>query len=602
MKRLCRNILRTIRQNSLFFKILFVTLISIITVSVLITFSIFRMSTDLFMETFSITNNKVLDQIKTRFEDFSYSIVNTAIEVQNNGTIKRVLSREGMSSIQTATSSYDVVNQLERIYLNIEPYDANLVLWGEHQHLFNMNYSSWPISWNQLDELDLTRDTFRHSSEILYRYLPPNDSRKESLIVASKALKQRSSNHIYGILYMSIKEKDLKEFYVSYTSEENQVFLLDSEGTIVSSSLDQMIGEKSTELQKASKEFSERDLNYQEIELFGENNILLAEYLPTFNMYLVNTIRKESVMDHIVNMKEIIFISLAIVSLAVFLVFLISRRMTKSLSKLVEQISDMAKYDFNKRIAEDGGYEAKKLAHAFNYMLNELHEYVEIIVETEKKQRKAELEALQHQINPHFLYNTLASVKFMVQQGQKDKATDTIHSLISLLQHALRDVNETITVEQELINLKHYVQINQARYGDRIHVSYFVSPSSYVCRIPKLIIQPFIENAFFHAFTHKKEGFIQVLISENKDFLLCEVVDNGDGMELESLASESNRYKRNKQLFSGIGVSNVHNRIQLLYGRSYGVEISSEVGVGTKVQIWLPSQIDSNQSKENTYI
>ncbi|UFT98796.1 sensor histidine kinase [Radiobacillus kanasensis] len=589
MKRVWRKVISTIRHNNLFFKMFLVMVLSIISVSVLIAFSTIRMSSNLFMETFSITNNKVLDQIKTRFEDFSYSIVNASIEVQNNGTIKRVLSAEKMSSVQTATSNYEVIHQLERIYLNIEPYEANMVVWGEHQHLFNMNYSSWPTSWERLQGLDITDNAHHHPDEILYQFLPSEKSGKESLIVASKALKERMSNHIYGVLHISIKEKDLKKFYDGYTSEENQVFLLDSSGRIVSSSRESMIGEKSKKLKERSIESSEQNINYQEIRLFGENQILLADYLPTFDMYLVNIISKDSVMDQLINIKELILISVGIVVIAVFVVFIMSRRMTKSLTHIVNQISNMAKYDFNKQVSESGGYEAKKIANAFNYMLNELHEYVEIIVKTEKKQRKAELEALQHQINPHFLYNTLTSVKFMVHQGQKEKATETIHSLISLLQSALRDVNETISVEQEVVNLKNYVQINQARYGDGIKVSYFVSPTCLSYHIPKLVIQPFIENAFFHAFTLKKNGYIQVFISEQENKLICEVVDNGDGMNVEEVKDFKSKRKADKQLFSGIGVSNVHERIQLLYGKNYGVDMMSERGEGTRVQIKLPN-------------
>lgn len=142
-------------------------------------------------------------------------------------------------------------------------------------------------------------------------------------------------------------------------------------------------------------------------------------------------------------------------------------------------------------------------------MLDELNEYVEKLVETQKEQRNAELAALQHQINPHFLYNTLASVNFLVQQGSQEKAVQTIHALISMLQNALSNVSESITVTQELENLKSYVFINHVRYGERIRVNFFVSPDCMDCHLPKLIIQPFIENAFFHAFT-RKSGDISI--------------------------------------------------------------------------------------------
>lgn len=108
-------------------------------------------------------------------------------------------------------------------------------------------------------------------------------------------------------------------------------------------------------------------------------------------------------------------------------------------------------------------------------MLNELQDHVDILLKTQRQARKAELEALQHQINPHFLYNTLTSVKFMVKEGKKEEAFDTIDALIPLLQNALGNVDETITVEQEAANIEHYILINRMRYGNKIKVNTLIS-------------------------------------------------------------------------------------------------------------------------------
>jgi two-component system sensor histidine kinase YesM len=148
-------------------------------------------------------------------------------------------------------------------------------------------------------------------------------------------------------------------------------------------------------------------------------------------------------------------------------------------------------------------------------------------------------------------------------------------------------VNETITVEEELINLKHYVYINQIRNGNRIKVDYFVSPDCMSAKVPKLVLQPFIENAFFHAFNIKTSGYIYVTIMKDRDMLQCEVVDTGDGMDLDN-KEETPASSVSRQLFSGIGIRNVHDRLILLYGEPYGVTITSTPGQGTKVSIKIP--------------
>ncbi|MNC27298.1 putative sensor-like histidine kinase [compost metagenome] len=314
---------------------------------------------------------------------------------------------------------------------------------------------------------------------------------------------------------------------------------------------------------------------------------MLADYLPSYNLYIVNLIDKNETIGTLFDKKMLFLIGGAIAAVALLLIYFLTKRLTKSLRTLVKKMSNVTKKNFHNYMAVTGSYETRQLSTAFNYMLRELNDYVAQLVETQKEQRNAELAALQQQINPHFLYNTLASVNILVQRGSKEQATETIHALISLLQNTISNVKETITVEDELINLKHYVFITQVRNGNRIKVETFVSPDCMSAKVPKLILQPFIENAFFHAFNIKSSGYIYVTIMKDRDMLHCEVVDTGDGMDLDNKetipASTSSR-----QLFSGIGIRNVHDRLLLLYGEPYGVSISSTPGQGTKVSIRIP--------------
>lgn len=572
--------------------------VSIVAVSLLITFSSIRMSSNLFMETFSLSNSKALEQIERQFEDYSFAIVSAANQVQNNGTIKRVLTQTDATTIETFRSYHDISLQIERIYPTVESYDANMIVLGINERLYNVNYSNWPVSWEVLRNHPITEYTINRPNTLLYQYLPSTSFTDEPMIVATKALMERSTGKIYGVLYFPIREAQLKQFYEGYTSMENEVLLVDSTGKIVSSNKEDMIGNEAVDVLALAKQVDDEELEFKDVHVLGKDYMLMSQYLPTYDMYLVNLVDKNAVLDSLVNTKEILLISLGIVLLAVIVVFLISRRMTNSISRLVKQISVMAKHDFNKPVAETGGYEAKKIANAFNSMLSELQAYVGLVVQAQQKQRGAELMALQHQINPHFIYNTLASIKFMIQQDKKEKATDMIHALISLLQNALSNVDQTVTVEQEIADLKNYVLINQSRYGDGIKVNFFVSPDCLDCQLPKLILQPFIENAFFHAFNEKKEGFVQILVSKKGDNLLCEVADNGDGMEMKGDHTKED-FKEKRHLFSGIGIRNVHERIQLLYGEEYGVEITSQKGEGTKIKVDLPIQKSGSLNKPN---
>lgn len=593
MKIRMTNLLGRFKSNGLFFKIFIVMVISIISISFLITYNTIRMSEKLFMETFSITNYKVLNQMKTSFENFSFSIVKAANNVQQSRTVKSFLTAEDTDSMSMMKNYYDIIQQMKGLSSPVDEYEVNMVIMGANGRAYSTNYYYWPTSAEELKADPITIRTLKEPNRLLYQYDPADELKYYPSIVISKALMDQSTQTAYGVLYISIRESDFKQFYSNFTSEGNDVMLLNQSGMIVSSSKEELLGQEYKQLLEYAKEMEEANQDYKEIELFGKSYIVIAEYLPSYGMYLINLIDQESVISNMVNTKSIIMISILIVSIALLFLYFISRRLTKSLTTLVQEISSLAKYNFGQYVTVSGSYETKELANAFNYMLDELHDYVEQLVETQKKQRNAELAALQHQINPHFLYNTLTSIKMMVQQGDKEKSTNTIHSLISLLQNAIGNVNKTITVEEELEMLKDYIYINQVRYGDRIKVNYFVSPDCLAYHLPKLVLQPFIENAFFHGFTKKHTGYIHILVARKEQYLICEVIDNGDGM---ANRSKSPLHKNKRHLFSGIGIRNVDERIKLLYGEEYGVDISSEIGEGTRIMIQLPLITDKNST------
>lgn len=580
------------KHNTLFITISLITFMIIILVSVTITWTTIRMSEQFFFEKFSITNVKIINEIKESFESFHYSIVIASNNILQSGVIKTNLTEE-QTNAEKMISFFTMGEYIKQIQSNFDTYEFEIIVKGENGVTLTTNRPHWPISDQELNESFLTSNTLKEPKRLLYQY----DERKSEtrsieetrFVVATKALMDRLSGTVYGSLYFSFRESEFKKVYANYTSPGNDIFIVDKSGMIVSSNQSQLIGNKEVELLGYAQEIKTNSHKYMIGSFRGKEQIILVETLPSLDMYLFNIIDKEKAFGNLIDKRKIVLISIGIVFIALVSVFFVSRRLTNSLSKLVRQIENAPKSEFRQYVAVLGTYETRQIGHAFNSMLDELHEYVEQLMLSQKQKRNAELAALQQQINPHFLYNTLASIKFMVQQDSKEDTEAMITALISLLQNTIGNVNETVTVRQELDNLKNYVFINQKRYGNQINVSYLVAPDCLDVRLPKLILQPFMENSFFHGFNRKAGGSIHVLIWQEGDNLICEVVDNGDGIgEL----TETNLPKYRRQLFSGIGVRNVHERIQLIYGEEYGVTISSKQGEGTKVRIILPAHVE----------
>ncbi|MFF2483095.1 sensor histidine kinase [Paenibacillus sp. NPDC058071] len=589
MKRRRDQLFDRFKYNGLFVKVFLIMVASIIAVSVTSTWSTIRVSERVFMETFSLTNSKIMDQIKKNMESFHYSLVLASNSVIQSATMRSFLTQSDETSSATNQSYYRMGQQMKRISSTISAYEAGITVTGVNERRFSTDRSYWQLSYEELKKHPITIKSLEEPYRLHYDYDKSGFYGTSDLpvIIASKALMDRTSNIVYGMIYFAMPELTFRNFYDSNTSLGNDIAIINNDGIIISSNREEWIGRPSPELRQIAQDIEQEQLSYKNERIFGKDQIIVSDYMDSFGLYMVNLIDKDQAIGQLTDTKVTTFTVAVIILVAVIIVFLISRRMTKSLTRLVKQISTISKYDFRRHVTVSGSYETKQLGEAFNEMIDELNEYVGMLIQTEKKRRNAELEALQQQINPHFLYNTLASIKFMVQQGEKEKAAETINALISLLQSAIGNVSETITIAEELENMKSYVFINHIRYGDRIKVSYFVAPDCLDFRVPKLIIQPFIENAFFHAFNRKSEGLIYIMAAREGDMFVFEIVDNGDGMVMEpgKLLPKSHT---KRQLFSGIGVKNVNERIKLLYGEAYGVTIESELGKGTKVKIKIP--------------
>ncbi|SEU26191.1 sensor histidine kinase [Paenibacillus sp. NFR01] len=580
--------LRKLRDQSLFSKIFVVMMISIILVTVLIAGITVQMSQKLFVQTFSITNGKIINQIKSALDSSHYAAVNIAIDVAQSGAIRSFMTEQDATSLANFKRYFSMRDQMDRIQSGIGAKNIGISILGANGRSYTSDVTYWSGSSEQLKNIPITASAAERGGQLFYSFMDASPLNSQSrYLVAAKALVVPGTSKIYGTLYMFTRETDFRQNYASFTSQGNDVVILDQSGRVVSSNRTDQIGTTSPVLLDSARQMTESNQASQELTLDGRDVIVLADYLPSYNFYIVNLIDKNETIGKLLDKKAIFLIVAAIAAVAVLVIYFLTKKLTQSLRTLVKKMSNVTQKNFHNYMSVTGTYETRQLSTAFNYMLKELNDYVGQLVETQKEQRKAELAALQQQINPHFLYNTLASVNILVQRGSKEQATETIHALISLLQNTISNVNETITVEEELINLRHYVYINQVRYGDRIKVDYFISPDCMSVQVPKLMLQPFIENAFFHAFNIKNAGYIYVTIMKDRDTLHCEVVDTGDGMDLDNpevIPAPSG----SRQLFSGIGIRNVHDRLTLLYGEEYGVTISSTPGQGTKVQIRIP--------------
>ncbi|MGO4537758.1 sensor histidine kinase [Paenibacillus sp. 2TAB19] len=275
-----------------------------------------------------------------------------------------------------------------------------------------------------------------------------------------------------------------------------------------------------------------------------------------------------------------------------FIGFLVARISGKKIKRIISLVRSFQEGNFYKRIGFAGNDEFVYIANAFNQMAASLQELIRNVYEQGIQKKQAELDVLQAQINPHFLYNTLSTIGSLANLGEVEKVTNMVQGLSKFYRLTLNQGNVYISLENELEQVKQYLEIQRVKYADAFKVYIDVDPEILHIPIIKLILQPFVENIFKHAWFGSTIA-IRITGKRLGDRIELKVIDNGIGMRADTL-----RNMRSSSLHSdSYGLKNVEERIKLRYGNDFGIHIGSHFGAGTTVQIILP--VDNAEIRED---
>lgn len=291
------------------------------------------------------------------------------------------------------------------------------------------------------------------------------------------------------------------------------------------------------------------------------------------------------------NQIKYFFILVSVVGLiiVVLISLFVSAKISQPIQLLQEEMKQVEQGNFDISIDVKGEDEVKELSRTFNLMVARIRSLMNQIVEEQEAKRISEMKALQAQINPHFLYNTLDSIVWMNENHKYQGVTTMVAALAKLFRISISRGNELITVRDELEHAKSYLVIQKIRYKNKFDFSIEAPPEAMEFKTVKLILQPIIENAIYHGVEHLyEEGHIAVSVVVEADRIKLHVRDNGYGIRPEVMDGLLNRDSKDE---SGVGLKNVHQRIQLYFGDAYGVSIASELDVGTTVTVTLPKCI-----------
>ena len=287
-------------------------------------------------------------------------------------------------------------------------------------------------------------------------------------------------------------------------------------------------------------------------------------------------------------------IAIACFFFSVLISYFISVRISRPIGVLRRSMQAIERGNFDIDIAVNSTDEVNGLAQDFNIAIRQIKALIAQNTQAQEQKRRHELKALQAQINPHFLYNTLDSIIWMIECGESEDAIVMTSTLARFFRLGISQGGDIITVQDEIDHLNCYLTIQKMRYKDKLDFLVDVDPQICAYRTLKLLIQPLVENAIYHGLkTQERKGMLRVVGDKEGDDLVFKVIDNGTGMTDQEL-SELYTARPTSKGSGGIGVNNVRERIQLYFGASYGVTFESVKGEGTVVTIRLPALTESN--------
>nr|WP_326126623.1 sensor histidine kinase [uncultured Oscillibacter sp.] len=370
------------------------------------------------------------------------------------------------------------------------------------------------------------------------------------------------------------------------------LYLMDGAGEIVYHPRQQLINAGLLEENNAAAA-AYADGSHDEI-FRGQRRQVTVKTVGYTGWKLVGVVPSENLWD---NYGQLLLFFLFIIIFSVFLLVLVNLRLsawlTAPLKKLDLAVKELEAGQETVDLRVNGPYEVEHLSRSVQSMVSTMRHLMDDILQQEEQKRRSELDVLQSQINPHFLYNTLDSVIWMTENGRTEDAVVMLTSLARFFRISLSRGSNIITVGEELEHARHYLTIQKMRYKNKFSADISAADGvEDLCTI-KLIVQPILENAIYHGMDYADgDGKICVSAFREGEDVIIEVSDNGPGMPEEVVArllDQSGAYGAAGSKGSGIGLRNVHRRIQLTFGREYGLTILSEPDDGTVVRIRLPA-------------
>lgn len=401
----------------------------------------------------------------------------------------------------------------------------------------------------------------------------------------AKAVQDPETGEVLGVILLDIRHDIIQSSINGVTiGEKGFVFVMDQEDNIVYTPVNGIVYRVNPKWVKAMEPMS--------VQIQGGSYQIRSELSPYTGWRTVGVFSMDEVMSSVNTIVYILFTCVIIsLVLVVIVSFKFSRTLTNPIFKLKRLMKQAESGDLTVRFNFEHNDEIGELGQSFNHMIARIDQLIQMVYVEQENKRTAEMKSLQEQIKPHFLYNTLDTISWMARDYDAEDIVRLVDALTNMFRIGLSHGKDIITVKEEITHVSNYLYIQKIRYKDKLNYVIHVDESLYAIEVPKLILQPLVENAIYHGVKAKRGGgTITITGVPEGENLVFTVQDDGAGM-LQEKVEELNRRMSERSVLDekkSFGLFYIRERIQLCYGKGYGVHVESALGEGTRVTITLP--------------
>ena len=398
---------------------------------------------------------------------------------------------------------------------------------------------------------------------------------------------------IVGFLMINADERQLYNMYADVIRDGSNIYVTNDVGQIISSSRGELIGFNYFNMDKLQQLFGAHDYM---ITLAEGEPVLFTRYVDTESGFTIfEEAPLEKVLQPLRSIRRVVIV-LALLCLAggIVMAWHFSRRIAAPIQTLRDDLRDVERGNLHQTFAISSYTELNELSRGMADMMECIRGLIESISKNEQQKRRIELNWLQAQINPHFIYNTLFSIKCMVDMHRNEDATIMLTHFIAILRGILSTQKEKVTVAEQMESLREYLTLQQYRYDHAFDSMIEYDEAAARCCLPKLLVQPLVENSIQHGINMQSgSGMITVIARRQGEAVIIEVEDNGVGMSPEKVRQVMEAPAVTDR--PHLGIKNVYDRIRLHYGPAWGLTIDSKEGRGTRIVLRIPAEEEERE-------